>query len=319
MNGADALADFRSPEKGAGEGLFPLLFMIPEDVLFIRVHGNDPFLTVCEPYPEFKGPDLLLYTDYFTHCAAAVTTAPACKCHRYALPFTNWKYGKEPYGPHCNIPPYLNLKHSARYSISRYDYSCWKWHSIIAGIIGIPAAIPLLILLARIIETSLETIRTIYIARGHASLAGYIGITKTGIWLLSTALVLTNLSDYWNLFAYLAGYGLGTLLGIEIEKMISLGHVIVRLITPDDPQPLIANLSGLGYGMTRIEGTGSFSNTVTIIFMIVPRPELGRLMDILAKEYPTILYTVEDVRNIKEGVKIFHRDAKDRILGFFGL
>ena len=181
------------------------------------------------------------------------------------------------------------------------------------------AAIPLLILIARIIETSLETIRTIYIARGHADLAACIGIAKTGIWLLSTGLVLTNLSDYWNLFAYLAGYGLGTLLGMEIEKIISLGHVIVRLITPDDPRPLIANLSGLGYGMTRIEGSGSFSNTVSIIFMIVPRPELGRLMDILSKEYPAILYTVEDVRNIKEGAKIFHRDAKSRILDFFGL
>jgi uncharacterized protein YebE (UPF0316 family) len=197
----------------------------------------------------------------------------------------------------------------------RNDNSGWKWHIIGAGIIGMAATIPLLILFARIIETSLETIRTIYIARGHANLAACIGITKTGIWLLSTGLVLTNLSDYWNLFAYLAGYGLGTLLGMEIEKKISLGHVIVRLITPDDPRLLIANLSGLGYGMTRIEGSGSFSNTVAIILMIVPRPELGPLMDILSKEYPAILYTVEDVRNIKEGAKIFHRNAKTRLLG----
>jgi uncharacterized protein YebE (UPF0316 family) len=204
------------------------------------------------------------------------------------------------------------------YSTSRYNYSGWKWHTISAGNIGI-AAIPLLILAARIIETSLETVRTIYIARGHANLSAYIGIAKTGIWLLSTGLVLTNLSDYWNLFAYLAGYGLGTLLGMEIEKLISLGHVIVRLITSDDPQPLIANLAGLGYGMTRIEGTGSFSNTVTIIFMIVPRPALGRLMDILSREYPSVLYTVEDVRNVREGAKIFHRDTRSRVLGFFGL
>lgn len=180
-------------------------------------------------------------------------------------------------------------------------------------------AIPLLILIARIIETSLETIRTIYIARGHTNLAGWIGIAKTGIWLLSTGLVLANLSDYWNLFAYLAGYGLGTLLGMEIEKIISLGHVIVRLITPEDPLPLVENLAGLGYGMTRIEGTGSFSNSVSIIFMIVPRPELGRLMDVLSREYPAILYTVEDVRNIREGAKIFHRNTRSRILGFFGL
>jgi len=209
--------------------------------------------------------------------------------------------------------------HPVRYSLSRSDYTGWKWHIITAGLIGFSVAIPLLIFVARVIETSLETIRTIYIARGHANLSACIGIAKTGIWLLSTGLVLTNLGDYWNLFAYLAGYGLGTLLGMEIEKMISLGHVIVRLITPGDPQPLIANLAGLGYGMTRIEGSGSFSNTVTIILMIVPRPELGRLMDVLSTEYPSILYTVEDVRNIREGAKIFHRDTKSRILGFFGL
>jgi hypothetical protein len=106
---------------------------------------------------------------------------------------------------------------------------------------------------------------------------------------------------------------------MEIEKMISLGHVIVRLITPSDPQPLISELAALGYGMTRIEGSGSFSNTVTIILMIVPRPELGQFIAVLSKNYPDILYTVEDVRNIKEEAKIFHKDAKSRILGFFGL
>lgn len=179
--------------------------------------------------------------------------------------------------------------------------------------------IPLLILIARIVETSLETVRTIYIARGHANLAACIGIAKTGIWLLSTGLVLTNLMDFWNLFAYLAGYGLGTLLGMEIEKMISLGHVIVRLITPGDPEALITELSTLGYGMTRIEGSGSFSHTVTIILMIVPRPELGRLVDIISRNYPAVLYTVEDVRTLKEGARIFHKDSRSRLLGFFGL
>lgn len=192
------------------------------------------------------------------------------------------------------------------------------WWGIGSVILG-AAALPLIILIARIVETSLETVRTIYINRGHANLAGWIGIAKTGIWLLSTGIVITNLGDYWNLFAYLAGYGLGTLAGMHIEKMISLGHVIVRLITPADPQSLITELAALGYGMTRIEGSGSFSNTVTIIFMIVPRTELGRLLLILSTQHPDILYTVEDVRNVKDGAKIFHKDAKSRILDFFGL
>ena len=133
------------------------------------------------------------------------------------------------------------------------------------------AAIPLLILIARIFEASLESVRTIYISKGHANLAAYVGIVKTGVWLISTGLVLTNLTQFWNLFSYLAGYGIGTVLGMEIENLISIGFVIVRLITAEDPQIIMTRLSALGYGMTRIEGTGSFSGSVSIIFMIVPR------------------------------------------------
>lgn len=190
---------------------------------------------------------------------------------------------------------------------------------IAAEVIAFILSVPVLILIARIFEAALETVRTIYISKGHANLAACVGIVKTGIWLISTGLVITNLTDYWNLFAYLAGYGIGTLLGMQIENMISIGYVIVRLITPGDPQPVIARLSTLGYGMTRIEGHGSFSNTVSIIFMIVPRTELGRLLSIISKNYPDLLYTIEDVRNIKDGARIFYKDPRRRILGFFGL
>jgi hypothetical protein len=65
--------------------------------------------------------------------------------------------------------------------------------------------------------------------------------------------------------------------------------------------------------------SGSFSNAVNITFMVVPRPELGHHMEILARDYPAVLYTVEDVRNIREGAKIFHHDTKSRVLGFFGI
>jgi len=101
--------------------------------------------------------------------------------------------------------------------------------------------------------------------------------------------------------------------------MISIGDVIVRLIIPGDPQPVIAELSTHGYGMTRIEGTGTFSHTVSILFMIVPRAQLSQLLGIMSKDYPDILYTIEDVRNIKQGAKIFFKDPKKRILGFFGM
>ena len=139
----------------------------------------------------------------------------------------------------------------------RFDYCSQERNDAwISVFFGQQQSIPLLIFFARIAEASLESVRTIYISKGHANLAAYVGIVKTGIWLISTGLVLTDLMQFWNLFAYLAGYGIGTVLGMAIENLISIGFVIVRLITPGEPQTLMSRLSTLGYGMTRIEVPG---------------------------------------------------------------
>ena len=49
------------------------------------------------------------------------------------------------------------------------------------------------------------------------------------------------------------------------------------------------------------------------------QPEKHRLLSLISREYPDLLYTIEDVRNIKDGVRIFYKDPKRRILGFFGM
>ena len=69
------------PEEGAGERFSLLLLPIMEEYPFIRVHGNDAFLAIGVPYPEFVRTDLLPYADDHSHGAAAVTAALAYKCH----------------------------------------------------------------------------------------------------------------------------------------------------------------------------------------------------------------------------------------------
>ena len=178
--------------------------------------------------------------------------------------------------------------------------------------------LPLTIFIARIVETSLETIRTVYLARGHKYLAAGIGVGKIAIWLLSTGLVLTNLDNIGGIIAYIAGYGIGTVIGMEIEDRISLGDVVVRIISAKDPEMLIARLSGMGYGITRLDGTGVFSSSVAVLLMVVPRKALEQLTSLLRKEYPDLLYTVEDVRKASEGGKIFHGKESNWLSRFFG-
>ncbi|OPX71244.1 MAG: hypothetical protein A4E38_01085 [Methanoregulaceae archaeon PtaB.Bin108] len=179
--------------------------------------------------------------------------------------------------------------------------------------------LPLIILVARIVETSLETIRTIYINRGHTNLAAGIGVVKVAIWLLSTGLVLTNLQNLWGVLAYVAGYAIGTVIGMRLEERISIGSVVVRVFVPGDPLPVMNRFGGMGYGITRLDGTGYLSSEVALLFMVVPRANLKELLGILKNEYPHLLYTVEDIRKGSEESRIFHGRKKSLILRFFGM
>jgi uncharacterized protein YebE (UPF0316 family) len=178
--------------------------------------------------------------------------------------------------------------------------------------------LPLTILVARIVETTLETIRMIYITRGHMYLASGIGVIKVAIWLLSTGLVLTNLQNIAGIVAYIAGYGIGTIIGMELENRISIGSVVVRVISTGDPTPFMQKAAGMGYGITRLEGSGYYDSTVTVLLMVVPRKELSSLLAMIHADFPDLLFTVEDVRKASESGRIYYGKKSGWISRFFG-
>jgi uncharacterized protein YebE (UPF0316 family) len=178
--------------------------------------------------------------------------------------------------------------------------------------------LPLIILIARIVETSLETIRTVYISRGHMYLAAGIGTVKVAIWVLSTGIVLTNLSNIPCVISYIAGYGIGTVLGMALETRIAIGSVIVRIFNPKDPDAMVEQLGRMGFGITRVNGSGTFLASVAVLLMVVPRKELERLLGVLRTEYPDVLFTIEDISTMSEGEFYHGGRTRRRILGFFG-
>src|SRR5512136_1275959 len=99
--------------------------------------------------------------------------------------------------------------------------------------------LPILIFCARICDVSLGTIRVIFVSRGYRYLAPVLGFFEISIWLLAIGQIMRNLNNWTAYLAYAAGFALGTFVGITLEERLSIGMVIVRVITKRDCSPLI--------------------------------------------------------------------------------
>ncbi len=161
--------------------------------------------------------------------------------------------------------------------------------------------IPLLIFCARICDVTLGTLRVIFISKGIKYLAPAIGFFEVIIWLLAIGQVMNNLTNVVSYIAYGAGFAAGTYVGMFIEEKISIGLVIVRVITRHDATPLIECLRQKNYGVTAIDGEGA-TGPVKLIFTVVQRQDLSRVIAIIKKFNPKAFYSVEEVRSVAEGV-----------------
>lgn len=175
-------------------------------------------------------------------------------------------------------------------------------------IIGIPLTdlytwvlIPFLIIIARIVDVSMGTIRIIFVARGYRFLAPALGFFEVIIWLLAIGEIMKNLNNPAAYIAYGLGFALGNYLGIILEDRLSIGQVIVRVITNRDATQLVEALRQKNFGITAINAEGA-TGEVKLLFCVINRSRLTEVIELIKHFNPNAFYSVEDVRSVKEGV-----------------
>jgi uncharacterized protein YebE (UPF0316 family) len=171
--------------------------------------------------------------------------------------------------------------------------------------------LPFLIFAARIIDVSIGTIRMIFVSKGLKKIAPILGFFEVLIWIIVVKQIVSNASGFFFYIAYAGGFAAGNYLGLYIEEKISIGKVLVRVITQKNSEKLIETLKDSGYKITVTDAKGRYGE-VKIIFTIIKRRKLKKTIEIIKKFNPKSFYTIEDVKFANEEfVKIKPR----RILG----
>jgi len=160
--------------------------------------------------------------------------------------------------------------------------------------------LPFLIFTARIFDVSLATIRIVFVSRGMKYLSSLVGFFEVTIWLLAIRVIMQNLDNAVCYLAYSAGFAMGTFIGVQIERKIAIGTLIIRVITQTDSSSLIEHLRVKGYGVTTVDAQGA-KGKVNVIFLTIRRSDFQDVAGAIQSFNPKAFYTAEDVNLVKEG------------------
>ena len=161
--------------------------------------------------------------------------------------------------------------------------------------------LPFLIFIARITDVSIGTMRLIFVSRGFKYLAPIVGFFEVLIWLLAIGQIMKNLANPACYIGYAGGFAMGNYVGMRIAEKLSLGLVLIRVITKEDALPLVKHLDSKKYGVTSIDGHGT-RGKVQVVFTIVPRYEAPIVVESIKKFNPQAFYSIEEVGFVEKGV-----------------
>jgi len=169
--------------------------------------------------------------------------------------------------------------------------------------------LPALIFLARICDVTLGTVRLIFVSRGFKYLAPVAGFFEVLIWILAIGQIMQNLSNWVCYLAYAGGFATGNYVGMRVAEKLSLGIVLIRVITQKGAHALVNRLRESDYGVTSLEGEGA-AGPVQVIFTIVPRREVGTVVELVKAYNPKAFYSIEEVGFVEQGVFPMKKDCR---------
>ncbi len=142
-----------------------------------------------------------------------------------------------------------------------------------------PAVVCLIVCAAKIIEISIQSLKTCMMVKGQRLKAAGLGFIECMIWGLVISTIISTLGD--NLFLllfYCMGYAVGLFLGSTIENKIALGTSTLELIANEESTAkIIAYLKEKNNGYTVLEGRGS-KEKMNMIFIVIARKETPKML-----------------------------------------
>lgn len=158
----------------------------------------------------------------------------------------------------------------------------------------------IVIFIAKVIEVSLTTMRTVFISKGEKLYASAIGLAEVLIWLKLASVVLDEVSDNpAKMLVYALGFSAGSYVGLLIEERIGLGYSNVQIIVLPELSAILAQrIRNLGFAVTTINGEGRDKDRV-ILSVYMKRKQQEKVINCIEELGIKAVVTVTDTQKIQ--------------------
>lgn len=157
----------------------------------------------------------------------------------------------------------------------------------------------LAIFFGRIVDVTLGTIRINFIIKRKKIFAAAIGFFEVTIFVAVIARVIQDLSsNIYGIFAYGAGFAVGTLIGITISDRLSKDLISTSVISKNKSLEIEDFLRKEGFGVTCYNGYGKDGDVkiINIVCRQIHYPKLNKILSNLDPDSFITSHTLENQR-----------------------
>jgi uncharacterized protein YebE (UPF0316 family) len=174
-----------------------------------------------------------------------------------------------------------------------------------------PLAELLIILVAKMVEVSLSTVRQILINRGYRREGTILSFFEIVLWTFIASRVIMGLAEApVKGIAYCVGFSLGVFSGSVIENKIALGKVLIRTIVSEEHGlTMTALLRAKGFAVTTAQVEGRDSKK-TMLMIFTQRKCKEKLVKEILSLDANAMIIIDDVSSLQGG----HLSAARRLI-----
>lgn len=112
------------------------------------------------------------------------------------------------------------------------------------------------IFILQLVYVPILTLRTTLVVKGEIKKAPFVGFLESIIYIVSIGIVFSDLTNMYNIVAYVVGYAIGIYLGSKLEAKLAIGYRVIQINSTKENRQLVDNLRSCKFGATTFEGRG---------------------------------------------------------------